>query len=59
VHGNWQGLAPDVLDQGDVPGSNDYRNVLGEAVSVRLGLTSSDLGTVFPGHRYQPLGVMR
>jgi hypothetical protein len=48
-----------VLDQGDVPGSNDYRNVLGEVVSVRLGLSAADLGAVFPGHRVQPLGVMR
>jgi uncharacterized protein (DUF1501 family) len=59
VHGNWEGLAPDVLDQGDVPGSNDYRNVLGEVVNVRLGLSAADLAAVFPGHRVQPLGLMR
>src|SRR5690606_12152320 len=58
VHGNWQGLAPEVTDQGDVPGSNDYRNVLGEVVVGRLGLSPTDLATVFPGHRYQPIGVM-
>jgi uncharacterized protein (DUF1501 family) len=58
VHGNWQGLAPEVLDQGDVPGSNDYRNVLGDVVSGRLGLTSADLAAVFPGHQFQPVGVM-
>ena len=58
IHGNWQGLAPDVRDQGDVPGSNDYRNVLGDVVTGRLGLTSADMATVFPNHDFQPLGIM-
>jgi uncharacterized protein (DUF1501 family) len=58
IHGNWQGLAPAVRDQGDVPGSNDYRNVLGDVVTGRLGLTSADMAAVFPDHRYQPLGIM-
>ncbi|HEY8545524.1 MAG TPA: DUF1501 domain-containing protein, partial [Acidimicrobiales bacterium] len=58
IHGNWQGLAPEVRDQGDVPGSNDYRNVLGDVVTGRLGLTAADMATVFPDHRYQPLGIM-
>jgi uncharacterized protein (DUF1501 family) len=59
IHGNWQGLAPEVRDQGDVPGSNDYRNVLAEVVSARLGLSVGDLGSVFPDHQVQPLGIMR
>jgi uncharacterized protein (DUF1501 family) len=59
VHGNWQGLAPGVRDQGDVPGSNDYRNVLGDIVTGRLGLSSADMGAVFPDHRYEALGIMR
>ena len=59
IHGNWQGLAPDVRDQGDVPGSNDYRDLLGEVVSARLGLGIGTLSTVFPGHQVQPIGVMR
>jgi uncharacterized protein (DUF1501 family) len=59
VHGNWQGLAPDVLDNGDVPGLNDYRNVLGDMVVGRLGLSPADVAAVFPGHRYQSLGIMR
>jgi uncharacterized protein (DUF1501 family) len=57
IHGNWMGLAPEVRDQGDVPGANDYRNVLGELVGKRLGLSAGDLGTVFPGHQYAPVGV--
>lgn len=58
VHGDWPGLAPEVLEQGDVPGANDYRDVLGEVVSARLGLSEADLGDVFPGHTLQRLGVM-
>jgi uncharacterized protein (DUF1501 family) len=59
VHGNWQGLAPEVRDNGDVPGSNDYRNVLGDIVVGRLGLSPADIATVFPDHRFQPLGIMK
>lgn len=59
VHGNWQGLAPEVRDHGDVPGSNDYRNLLGELVTARLGLTGPALDRVFPGHRVQAIGVAR
>jgi uncharacterized protein (DUF1501 family) len=59
IHGHWEGLAPEVREQGDVRGLNDYRNVLGEIVGRRLGLGSDDLATVFPGHQVQPIGVMR
>jgi uncharacterized protein (DUF1501 family) len=58
VPGAWHGLAPDGLDRGDVPGWNDYRDVLGEVITRRLGVGAGDLGTVFPGHRVQRLGVM-
>lgn len=59
IHGRWPGLAPQVLVQGDVPGANDFRDVLGELVVRRLGLGPAALGTVFPGHAYHPLGVTR
>lgn len=59
VHGNWEGLDPEIRDHGDVPGSNDYRNLLGELVTARLGLTGPALDRVFPGHRVQPIGVAR
>jgi uncharacterized protein (DUF1501 family) len=58
VHGHWQDLAPEVLDHGDVPGWNDYRDVLAEVVGRRLGLGADALADVFPGHRPQPIGVM-
>ncbi|HKE73283.1 MAG TPA: DUF1501 domain-containing protein [Acidimicrobiales bacterium] len=59
VHGAWPGLAPGQLVQGDVPGANDFRDVLGELVVRRLGLGTATLGSVFPGHAYHPLGVTR
>jgi uncharacterized protein (DUF1501 family) len=58
IPGKWEGLAPEVRDQGDVPGSNDYRDVLGDVLTKRLGLGADDLAAVFPEHSYQPIGVM-
>jgi uncharacterized protein (DUF1501 family) len=59
LHGTWQGLAPEVLDQGDVPGLTDYRDLLGEVVSARLGVDAAALASVFPGHQVRPLGITR
>ncbi|MGL5817360.1 MAG: DUF1501 domain-containing protein [Phycicoccus sp.] len=59
VHGRWPGLAPEALDQGDLAGANDYRNFLGEIVMRRLGLSSGQVRTVFPGWTVAPYGVMR
>ncbi|MGL5909009.1 MAG: DUF1501 domain-containing protein [Phycicoccus sp.] len=58
VHGRWLGLGSGVLDQGDVPGTNDYRDFLGEVVMSRLGLSPGQLSSVFPDWRVDPLGVM-
>ncbi len=58
VHGAWEGLAPGVLDQGDVPGTNDYRNVLAEVTARTLGLGTAQLGKVFPGWKAESLGLM-
>ena len=57
VHGAWPGLAPGALDQGDVAGANDYRDVLGELLTTRLGVTN--LPAVFPGHAYKRIGVFK
>jgi uncharacterized protein (DUF1501 family) len=57
VHGAWPGLAPAALDHGDVAGANDYRDVLSELLSARLGVTSP--AAIFPGHQYKRLGVFR
>lgn len=56
VHGQWQGLSDAVLDNGDVPPTNQAFDVLGEVVQQRLGVGA--LTTVFPNHAYKKLGVM-
>jgi uncharacterized protein (DUF1501 family) len=57
VYGRWPGLAPKLLDDGDLAVTTDYRDVLGELALRRLGMTS--WRTVFPDHRPQPLGLAR
>jgi uncharacterized protein (DUF1501 family) len=59
IPGAWHGLAPEGLDHGDVPGWNDYRDVLAEVITARLGVSAGAMGTIFPEHRVQRLGVMR
>lgn len=58
IHGQWHGLGNEVTQNGDVPGSNDYRDVLSEIVAARLGLGMDALGDVFPGWKPTALGVM-
>lgn len=57
VHGTWPGLADNQLDWGDLAGTTDFRNVLGEFLVKRAGLTTSQLGTVFPGLTPQFVGA--
>jgi len=49
VHGRWPGLSPAALDHGDLAGTTDYRNVLGELLVKRCGVPQASLGQVFPG----------
>jgi uncharacterized protein (DUF1501 family) len=49
VWGTWPGLADAKLDDGDLAGTTDYRNILGEYLVKRGGLSTGQLGTVFPG----------
>lgn len=58
IAGRWEGLDPEVRDHGDVPGSNDFRNLLGELAAKRLGITTTGLGKIFPDHAYEPLGAL-
>ena len=57
VFGAWQGVAPAVLDQGDVPLVNNSFDVIGELLQTRLGIGS--LSTIFPAHSYSPIGFSR
>lgn len=57
-HGNWPGLAPGQLTDGtDLAVTTDYRQVLSEILTERMGNTQLD--TIFPGYTgYTPLGVV-
>jgi uncharacterized protein (DUF1501 family) len=57
VHGRWPGLAGSALDQGDLAGANDYRDVLAELLQARMGV--GNWKSIFPGHNYRKLGVFR
>lgn len=57
VHGRWPGLAPDALDNGDLAGANDYRDVLAEVLERGFGV--GDVTKVFPDHQYNRIGVLR
>lgn len=48
VRTQWPGLGPTQLDQGDLRVTIDYRDVLAEILTRRLGAT--DLSSVFPNH---------
>jgi uncharacterized protein (DUF1501 family) len=56
VHGKWPGLAANALDNGDLAGANDYRDVLGEVLDRRFGV--GDVKKVFPDHDYARIGVL-
>lgn len=57
VHGVWHGLSHRTT-MGDLPGWNDYRDVLTEVVSKRLDLSAGKLKHVFPGWKAKPLGIV-
>jgi len=55
VLANWPGLAPANLDGGDLAVTIDYRDILGEVLTQRLGAT--DLASIFPGHTFTTHGL--
>ena len=57
VHGRWPGLSDAALDSGDLAGTTDYRNVVGELLVRRMGVGS--LSGVFPGLTPSFLGLAR
>lgn len=57
VYGQWPGLSPEALDgPGDLKVTTDYRNVLGEILTGRVG--NPNVSDVFPGLSFAPVGVM-
>lgn len=60
VYGTWPGLGNDQLyDHADLAVTTDYRQVLSELLSKRLG--NNNVEAVFPGFSgvYNPLGIFR
>lgn len=62
-HGDWRGLAPDVLERrgllegyGDLPVLNNYRDILAP-VLLRHGGEGTTLGSVFPSYPLKPLAL--
>ncbi|MGK2930502.1 MAG: DUF1501 domain-containing protein [Acidimicrobiales bacterium] len=56
VHGDWRGLAPEVLgERGDVPATTDFRDVLAEVAGATIGV---DAVAAFPGHDASAVGVV-
>jgi uncharacterized protein (DUF1501 family) len=57
VAGRWPGLAPEQLNQRrDLKHTTDFRDVIGELVSVHLG--NPNLQRVLPSHQFKPVGLV-
>jgi len=57
VAGKWPGLAPDRLHQRrDLLHTTDFRDVLGELVSVHLG--NENVKAVLPSHEFKSVGLV-
>ena len=52
---DWPGLSPSQLDNGDLRVTIDYRDVLSEILSRRMGATN--VATVFPNYTPVHRGV--
>jgi uncharacterized protein (DUF1501 family) len=58
IHGLWPGLSDQNLHQGNFLAQTvDCRDIISEVIAQHLG-QSSALGTVMPGHFYQPVGFL-
>ncbi len=59
VHGTWPGLSAAALDDGDLAGTTDYRNLLAELLVKRQGMSSAAASAIFPGFTPSAVGVFR
>lgn len=58
VLSKWPGLGKDQLHQGrDLLHTTDFRDVLGEVVTVHLG--NPQIKTVLPNHDFKPVGLLK
>jgi len=56
VFGRWTGLGDDVLDDGDVPVTTDYRDVLSEILLKRINNPALD--QIFPNYQPNMLDIL-
>ncbi len=56
VYGTWPGLGSDKLDRGDLAGTTDYRTVISEILTKKMGVGSAK--DVFPGLTGTALGLI-
>jgi uncharacterized protein (DUF1501 family) len=57
VHADWRGLQPEVLDDGDLPITTDYRDVLASVLAGRV--LNPALDHVFPNYAPKLLPIVR
>jgi uncharacterized protein (DUF1501 family) len=57
IYGDWPGLAPGDLREGDLRVTTDVRQVLQEILVTRRG--EDNLGSIFPSLDYRPKGILR
>jgi uncharacterized protein (DUF1501 family) len=57
VYADWRGLADSALNQGDLDVTTDYRDVLAEILTKRVGSTALD--QIFPGYAPNIRGIIR
>jgi uncharacterized protein (DUF1501 family) len=58
VKGAWPGLAPEQLDGEALAGTTDYRAVLSEVLTGRLGASSAEAAGIFPGFQSARVGIV-
>jgi len=56
VHGTWPGLASEKLVDGDLAGTTDYRSIVAEVLTRRVGLDSTT--DIFPGFKPTTVGLV-
>ncbi len=54
VHGRWPGLGAADLMDGDLAGTTDYRSIVAEVLTKRLGVSGT---SIFPGFKAKPVGI--
>lgn len=57
VKGTWPGLDPSALDSNDLNIVNDYRNVVAELMTKKMGVTSTQLAGILPDFTPSSLGI--